>query len=72
LEDLREDSPTRGMRQEIVLRASEPHMLRVPSGVAHVLVNTGKDVASATVHSTEFYQPGHDIEHAVLSSAGTR
>jgi len=72
LEDLREDSPTRGMRQEIVLRATEPHMLCVPSGVAHVLVNTGKDLASATVHSTEYYQPGHDVEHAVLPSAGYR
>lgn len=72
LEDLRDDSPTRGVRQEVVLSASEPHMLRVPSGVAHVLVNTGREMASASVHSTEYYQPDHDVEYAVLQSAGYR
>lgn len=72
LEDLRDDSPTKGVRQEILLRASEPHMLRVPSGVAHALVNTGREVANASIHSTEYYQPGHDLDHAVVPASGYR
>jgi hydroxymethylpyrimidine pyrophosphatase-like HAD family hydrolase/dTDP-4-dehydrorhamnose 3,5-epimerase-like enzyme len=72
LDDLRVDSPTHGVRQQIVLRASEPHMLRVPSGVAHALVNTGREVASASIHSTEHHQPGHDFDHIVVPAKGYR
>jgi dTDP-4-dehydrorhamnose 3,5-epimerase len=70
LEDLRDDSPTKGVRKKIILRSTDPRMLRVPSGVAHALVNTGKELAIASVHSTKCYQPGHDIDYEVLPSVG--
>ena len=35
LVDVREDSPTRGHRRQVVLSGEEPALLHIPSGVAH-------------------------------------
>lgn len=55
LYDAREDSPTRGLVQKVVLTGEGARQLRIPTGVWHMNICIGQEEAYLINHPTEIY-----------------
>lgn len=62
--DAREDSPTHGLVQKIVLTAQGPRQLRIPAGVWHMNIALGDSEAVLINHPTKVYE--HDNPDRLL------
>ena len=65
LYDLREDSPTRGQTQVIVMGEHAPVLLCIPEHVAHGYRVLGQQPAALLYHTTDAYDPAHPDEERI-------
>jgi dTDP-4-dehydrorhamnose 3,5-epimerase len=65
LYDLREESPTRGETQVVILGEKSPKLLSIPPGVAHGYRVLGNETACLFYHTTEAYDPKNPDEERV-------
>ena len=60
--DMREDSPTKGMVQDIVTGEDDPMLIFIPEGVAHGYKVLGDNPVCLFYHTTESYDPKNPDE----------
>ncbi len=65
LYDRREDSPTKGEKQEIVIGEHNPVGVLIPHGVAHGYQVLGREPVLLFYHTTECYDPKNPDEHRI-------
>lgn len=60
--DLRKDSLTKGLKMRVVMGACYPQLLLIPRGVAHGVVNLGKEKATIIYFINQRFDPHHPDE----------
>ena len=69
--DLRENSPTKGLKMRAVMGANHSQLLLIPRGVAHGVVNLGEKTATIIYFINQRFDPHHpDEQRLPWDSAG--